>query len=214
MMRTHMPSDYQIDSPQTRERVMHFFSEIGIRARYEGGANGFSRGCRLDRGALAVDPACRISTMLHEAGHLAITPRCFRSLMDGNLYAGQREMLRMVEDADLHPDEPLYRAVIQCSDPEATAWAWAAGVELALPGEEIIRDDEYGGDGEAIRLALQMRAYIGVHGLAHAGFCAIRERNGKAAWPCLNFWTQEVGYPAPGEATVLTKEDWQLEDAR
>lgn len=193
---------------------MRFFSEIGIRARYEAGANGFSKGCRLDRGELVVDHACRISTMLHEAGHLAITPRCFRSLMDGNLYAGQREMLRMVDDAGLHPDEPLFRAVMQCSDPEATAWAWAAGVTLDLPGEEIIRDDEYGGDGEAIRLALQMRAYIGVHGLAHAGFCAIRERNGIAAWPCLNFWTQEAGHPATDEATNWKREGLRLEDAR
>lgn len=77
--------------------------------------------------------------------------------MHGNFYAGQREMLKIVDEADTCPDDHLYRAVIQCSDPEATAWA--AGTELSLPGEEIVRNDEYGGDGEPIRRALQMCAY-------------------------------------------------------
>jgi hypothetical protein len=187
--------DYQIDARETRDKVRHFLNQVGIPTRYVDGATGFSNGCHIVKGELHVDPACRISTILHEAGHLAITPRCFRSLMNGDLFKGLRDMLRTVDEAGIYPDDPLYRAVIQCSDPEATAWAWAAGTELGLPGEEIIRNDEYGGDGEAIRLALQMRAYIGVNGLAHAGFCAIRERNGKAGWPHLHFWTQEVGFP-------------------
>jgi hypothetical protein len=200
-MSATLTMNYLIGAPDTRDRVMRFLNEIGIAARYERGARGFSEGCRIDRGTLAVDPACRVSTLLHEAGHLAITPRCFRALMDGNLYVGQRDMLEFVDRAGLHPDEPLYRAVIQCTDPEATAWAWAAGIELGLPAEEIVRDDEYSGDGETIRLALQMRAYIGVHGLAHAGFCAIRERNGALAWPHLHFWTQEIAWPESADAT-------------
>ncbi|HKR47220.1 MAG TPA: hypothetical protein VJU59_47445 [Paraburkholderia sp.] len=199
---TSLTSGYRIDAIETRDKVMQFLNEIGIAARYENGATGFAGGCRIDQGALAVDPGCRISTILHEAGHLAITPECFRSLMDGNLYAGQRAMLEIVEEADLHPEAPLYRAVIQCSDPEATAWAWAAGTKLDLPGEEIIRSDEYEGDGEVIRVALQMRAYIGVHGLAHAGFCAIRDRDGVAGWPSLFFWTQEAGFPVPASAEL------------
>jgi len=192
-----LTSGYRIDAPETRDRVIQFLNEIGVLARYENGATGFAGGCRIDQGALAVDPACRISTILHEAGHLAITPGCFRSLMDDNLYAGQRAMLEIIEEAGLHPEAPLYRAVMQCSDPEATAWAWAAGTELLLPGEEIIRGDEYDGAGEAIRAALQMRAYIGVHGL-----CAIRDRAGVAGWPRLFFWTQEAGFPASASAEL------------
>ncbi|WP_321889626.1 hypothetical protein [Paraburkholderia bannensis] len=186
------PQNYVIDAAATRNRVIEFLNGIGIPTCYESGASGFAKGCRIGRGTLAVDPACRISTLLHEAGHLAITPRRYRSWMDGDLYAGQRRMLDAVCNGDLHPDEPLYRAVIQCSDPEATAWAWAAGVALGLPGEEIVRDDEYDGEGGAIRLALQLRAYFGVHGLAHAGFCLIRDRNGVSGWPHLRYWTQEV----------------------
>jgi hypothetical protein len=192
---------YLIDAPATRDKVLGFLNEIGIPSHYEKGATGFTSGCRIDRGALAVDPDCKISTMLHEAAHLAITPRCFRSLMDGNLYAGQREMLKRVDEAGLHPETPLYRAVMQCTDPEATAWAWSAGVELGLPPEEIIREDEYDGEGSEIRLALKMHAYIGIHGLAHAGFCAIRRRDDKGAWPRLNFWTQEVGFETAEQST-------------
>ncbi|WDD90245.1 hypothetical protein Bsp3421_000066 (plasmid) [Burkholderia sp. FERM BP-3421] len=183
---------YQIDTQATRDKVMRFLNEVGIPVRYEVGATGFVDGCRIDHGTLAVDPACRVSSVLHEGGHLAITPGCFRTLMDGNLFAGQREMLRILDEAELHPDHPLYRAVIQCSDPEATAWAWAAGIKLGLPGDEIIRDDEYDGEGEDIRLSLKAAAYFGVHGLAHAGFCELRERNGIAPWPHMKFWTQEV----------------------
>ncbi|WP_186214692.1 hypothetical protein [Burkholderia gladioli] len=184
-----------IDSASTRDRVVAFLNEIGIETRYEDGASGFIEGCRIAQGTLLVDPACRVSAILHEAGHLAITPRCFRTLMNGNLYAGQREMLRIVGESNLHPDDPLYRAVIQCSDPEATAWAWSAGVHLMLPPEEIIRDDEYDGEGESLRLALQIGAYYGVNGLAHAGLCSLRARNGLAAWPHLHRWTQEVEMP-------------------
>ena len=107
-----MPTDYAIDASFTRDKVLQFLNGIGISSRYEVGATGFSDGCRIDQGTLAVDPQCRMSTVLHEAAHLAITPCCFRSLMGGNLYAGQREMLRHIDEEGLHPDAPLYRAVI------------------------------------------------------------------------------------------------------
>jgi hypothetical protein len=62
--------------------------------------------------------------------------------MDGDLHAGQRDMLRRIDETDLHPDVPLYPAVVECSYPEAAAWAWAAGVSLRLQGHEIIHDDD------------------------------------------------------------------------
>lgn len=100
-------------------------------------------------------------------------------------------MLRAVDEMNLHPDAPLYRTVIQCSDPEATAWAWSAGIALGVAHEAIIQDDEYDGEGAGIRLALQLHAYIGIHGLAHAGFCAVRAGRERPAWPELAYWTQE-----------------------
>ncbi|TXC82644.1 hypothetical protein [Paraburkholderia azotifigens] len=69
---------------------------------------------------------------------------------------------------------------------DAVAWAWAASKTL-MPGEEMIRNVDHDGDGEDIRVARQMRACIGVHGRAHAGFCASCGRAGDAGWPSLFF---------------------------
>jgi hypothetical protein len=68
-------NDYLIDASPTRDEVMQFLNGIGILARYETRATGFSKECRIDHDTLVVDPECRLSTLLHEAGHLAITPR-------------------------------------------------------------------------------------------------------------------------------------------
>ncbi len=186
-----------MDTPLTRDRVLGFLVEIGIPARYEPGARGFTDDIRIERGGLLVDPECRVSSLLHEAAHLAITPRRFRHLMNDNVQVGQKEMLRQVGMMRLHPDDPLHRAVIQNSDPEATAWAFAAGLHLGLTDETIIRDDEYEGKGETVRLMLSMKAYMGINGLSHAGFCALRPGRHLPAWPKLAFWTQEVDVTVP-----------------
>jgi hypothetical protein len=176
----------------TIDRGIAFLNGIGIPTRYEPGATGFSEGVYIEQGELLVDQGCRVSVLLHEGAHLAITPRRYRRLMSGNLYAGRREMFRHVGEMGLPPDTPLYRAVLQSSDPEATAWAYAAGLHLGFSEEDIIQDDQYGGDGETIRLALSIRSYAGINGLAHAGFCALRPDRTLPVWPKLAFWTQEV----------------------
>lgn len=83
---------------------------------------------------------------------------------------------------------------MQCSDPEATAWAWAIGKHLGLPDEIIILDSEYDGTGANERLSLGMGAHLGVHGLAHAGFCAASkaysEITNQPCYPNLAFWLQ------------------------
>lgn len=58
------------DAVELLARTVAFLNRIGIPAHFEHGANGFSPGVRIDQGKLAVDPACRISTLLHDAGHL------------------------------------------------------------------------------------------------------------------------------------------------
>jgi hypothetical protein len=83
-------NDYVIDASPTRDKVMQFLNEIGLLARYEAGATGFSEGCRIDRGTLVVDLECRISTLLHEAGcagplHRAASPDIERSTHQGRI---------------------------------------------------------------------------------------------------------------------------------
>ncbi len=121
---------------------------------------------------------------------MAIVPGRFRSLMSDNLEAGIGEMFQAIAEMDLCPDHPIARAAIQCSDTEATAWAWAVGVTIGLPAEEIIQDDEYDGDGAFIRVCLGANAYLGINGLAHAGFCRVGRSGGLPRYPKLAFWTQ------------------------
>jgi hypothetical protein len=173
------------------QRVIDHLRAIGLAVHVEAGANGFAPGVRIVDGTLHVDPSCLPSTLLHEAGHLATVPARFRVLMNDNLAVGIKRMFEELAIMDLHPDHPLQRAAIQCSDPEATAWAWAAGLACGLAPHEIIRDPEYGGAGAEIRSMLSCRQYAGINGLAHAGMCKqghsvqISER-----YPAMTAWLQ------------------------
>ena len=178
--------------------VVHFLRSVGLEVRIVPGADSFVPGVQIARGVLEVDPGCLPSNLLHEAGHLAITPARYRASMHGNLFQSMRDM---AEDAMMQCDDedmgsPLYRAVIQCSDTEATAWAWAAGMHIGLPGDAIVLDDQYDGDGSSIRTMLTLCQYAGIHGLAHADMCRIRAnscKDGELPYPHLLKWTQDAG---------------------
>lgn len=179
------------------QRVITALNEIGLEAKVVPDAEGFLPRVRIVRGALHVAPGCRVSDLLHEAGHTACIPRRYRAQAADNLDRLVRLMLEDVDRQNLHPDSPLYRAVIQCSDPEATAWAWAFGVHVGLAPEDIIEDDQYPDDdgvgtGREVRLSLSMGRYIGVNGLAHAGFCSTNRFGRLPQYPKLAFWTQEL----------------------
>lgn len=148
-------------------------------------------------GGLLYDPACQVSNLLHEAGHVATVPVPWRHLLNDDVAVGHRAMFADLERMELlDPDGPLVRAALQGSDPEATAWAWAAGKHLGIPEDEIILDSEYGNDGAGIRLALSLRSYPGINGLAHAGFCAVRAGGAPLpVFPALAHWTQPAEVP-------------------
>lgn len=172
-------------------RVLDHLTAIGIEVHVVSGATGFVPGCRIVSGALLVDPGCAPSAVLHEAGHVALVPSRFRSYMSGDLGAGMKRMFDELAEMELPPDHPLQRAAIQCSDPEATAWAWAAGTAVGLAPGEIILDEEYGGSGAEIRAMLQANQYVGINGLAHAGMC--KRGNWvapEARYPNMECWLQ------------------------
>lgn len=172
--------------------AMEFLQSIGLPARLVPGAQGFIDLIRIKQGTLEIDPACPVSNLLHEAGHLAVVPQRFRSLMDGNLDDSFAMMFEQLQSLDLPPDDPLTIACLQSSECEATAWAWAVGEHLGIPPKARILDDEYSGDGATVRLQLMGCAYFGINGLAHAGFCVTRARPGVSlpAYPKLAYWLQ------------------------
>lgn len=107
-------------------------------------------------------------------------------------------MFEAIRDANLEPDSSLVRQAIQCSDPEATAWAFAAGRALGFSDELIILDSSYDGTGATVRLALAASQYIGINGLTAAAMCArgaVAALRGQPAYPHMLVWTQEGPYP-------------------
>ena len=165
--------------------VVDFLTAVGLPLIVRPTRGSFLPSVEISQGGLQVDPGCLVSNVLHEAGHLAIIPGQFRSLADGDLSRCERAMFDALPGMEI--DGPLYRATVQSGECEATAWAWAAGIHIGLLPGSIIRDEDYGGDGEAIRCMVATGRYFGVHGLSHAGFCSLR---GEGCYPRMRHWIQ------------------------
>lgn len=175
------------------EATMQFFRSIGLTVAVEPGASGFIDHVSVIRGGLRVDPKAPASGLLHEAGHLAIVPARFRHYLSGDLDEGMTQIFAELDQMELEPDSQLQRAMLQTGDPEATAWAFAAGRAIGLPDELIIQDDEYSGEGGFIRGALAANSYLGINGISHAGFCVPRYNPYRPlpVYPSLAFWLQQ-----------------------
>jgi hypothetical protein len=181
-------------------RSVDFLREIGLRVDHvDSPVHGFVPGVRVLSVGLEVGPNATIDSLLHEAGHLACTPKPFRSWMNGNLARGQRLMFQALHSAPLEPEDPIIRAALQCSDPEATAWAFAAGRHLGIPDDVIIEDGSYEGDGALVRHMLASNAYAGINGLSHAGLCArglLAKYRNQPAFPQMLAWLQDGPFPS------------------
>lgn len=172
------------------QRLVDALRDIGIECRPDPEADGFIDNVRITKGVIHFKPEASLANILHEAGHLACIPPAFRSQADGDLddlaeimcdYAGK--ML----DAGVSPDAPIMRAIIQCSDGEATAWAWAFGHKLGLKPEQIIEDQDYGGHGAGVRLQVSTGMHLGINGLRAAGMIDTTKN-----WPHLTKWMQDA----------------------
>lgn len=188
-----MSAPIEMDCPHAQATV-DFLKAVGLQVEVKVGASGFIDSVEISCGGLLVDPAAHASNILHEAGHCAIVPQQWRHLLNGDLMQGMRDIYRELTAMQLDPDHPLERAVVQASDPEATAWAFSAGRAIGLPDHVINRDADYEGEGEFIRQGLAMGAYIGINGLSHGGFCQRRPQpnRGLPIYPNLAFWLQPI----------------------
>lgn len=171
--------------------VVDFLRKIGLDVIETPGAQGFVLGIRIVEGKLHIDPSCAPSALLHEAAHISIVPSRFRHYLNGNLQAGIRRMFDDIAAMNLDPQHPIVVAALQCSDHEATAWAYAAGLAAGLKPSEIILDSEYEGSGGEIRSMLQMSAYAGINGIACAGMCLRgRQVDVSRRYPAMTTWLQ------------------------
>jgi hypothetical protein len=167
--------------------VIGFLNAIGIPISMRSGATGFLSGVEIVKGRIEVDERAKVSDLLHEAGHLAVLPGRFRCTMSGDIDKGLKAMFSTLNREGVHPIDPVYVAAINGDDQAATAWAWAAGSHLSIPGESII-DGGYEGEFETVRTLLAIGAHAGISSLAASGFCS--GRRGECPFPRLTFWIQ------------------------
>jgi hypothetical protein len=157
-----------MDAAAVTQTLLDFLAGIGITVS-EGAvpADSFLPGIRLVAGTLVVDRAALRwpGDLLHEAGHIATTPAALRASLDDQL-----------------ADDP---AIAHRGEAEATAWAWAALTQLALPAELLFHEGGYHGHSAGLALTYAMGVYPGATGLAQAGMTRL---GGEDGYPRMQRW--------------------------
>lgn len=138
-------------------KLLDFLTDIGIDAR-EGivPASSFLPGIVIAKGALIFD-RCSLrwpGDLLHEAGHIAVTPAAMRGALDGAI--GHPAGGPQGED-----------------EVEAIAWSFAAITHLGVEPSVLFHADGYKGQSAALLLTYSVGVYPGVFGLAHAGMTMV-----------------------------------------
>ncbi|MBS7671678.1 hypothetical protein [Croceicoccus gelatinilyticus] len=172
------------------EKVAEALLEIGLEVVWDESASGFLEGIEIRNGVLHVSRSAVASDLLHEAGHLAIMPPIIRRQVTGDVEDAAHAVDAIYEahrGNDAFLESPLMRALLQMSDTEATAWAYAFGLRCGLAPDQIIRGSTYDGAGDEIRLMLGMNCYLGIHGLKAAGFIENTKQ-----FPELRKWLQDA----------------------
>lgn len=112
--------------------------------------------------------------LLHEAGHIAVTPAALRPTLNGAL-----------DDHTLAP---------HAGEVEATAWAFAAVTAIGLHPALLFHAGGYHGASERLIFTYTHGVYPGAGGLSAAGMVAssadVRER-GLPAYPAMLRWLRE-----------------------
>ncbi len=158
----------------TLETIVQFLRSIGLvvePAHLQGDT--FLPAIRIVQGGLRYD-STKLQTpgdLLHEAGHIAITPAHARAALRDAL-EGQ------------HLDA-------QTDEVEAIAWSWAALLHLGLPGEVLFHPAGYKGQSSGLLLNYSLGVYPGAAGLARLGLCSLPAQasdNGTQPYPHMHHW--------------------------
>ena len=154
-------------------KIVMFLTEIGITVE----PSAFQEktvlaGIQLVRGIILVDEARLLhpGDLLHEAGHIAVTPAAQRPELGGDVGQGPAEEMA------------------------AIAWSYAAAIHLGLEPAVVFHADGYRGGSEAILENFKEGRYIGVPILQWLGM-AFDEKNarelGAAAYPAMVKWLRD-----------------------
>lgn len=151
-------------NPLTRQ-IAEFLSEIGLEViprRLD--ENTFLSGIYIEHGKIFVDETKLEfpGDLLHEAGHLAATPKDLRG---------------RVSDEITLPDEFNIDAI----EAAAIAWSYAAALHLGLNPRLVFHEGGYKGNSESLLRSFSLGVYIGVNTLEAAEMTATGENARKIA---------------------------------
>jgi hypothetical protein len=179
------------DNPMEQfQKAAAFLEKIGLKVSIVNGVTGFLPGIFIKEGEILVsaEDDDLAGDMLHEGGHLAVTPSIFRDKITGDIESvGSIYDQILAEDRD--HDDALIRAILQSGEGEAIAWSFAAaraaGVDTRLPFWHFA-----GNDGEEVHSMLAAGCHCGIHGLAAAGMTEIPRLRRQHAFPEMKRWLQ------------------------
>jgi hypothetical protein len=159
------------------QRMADFLNEIGIKVLsckidYET----FLPGIAVKDGSFLVNEEKLLfpGDLLHEAGHLAVTPAHLRKLQSDE-----------IELDDFQPD---------ILEVEAIAWSYAACVHLGIEPEIVFHKDGYKGNSEALLLNFSLGIFFGVNQLEDAGLTLTQQtaqKLGKESYPKMLKWCKD-----------------------
>ncbi|MCV9927641.1 hypothetical protein OIU83_08270 [Flavobacterium sp. LS1R49] len=158
------------------EKVLSFLEEIGINIIEKELDTTFLPGLSLGPNCLYIDFEKLLypGDILHEAGHLAVTPTSDRML------AGTDK---------ISADWPT-----QGEEIAAILWSFAAAKHLKLPIEFVFHPNGYKNESELLISNFNNENYIGLPFLEWAGLALGNERamkEGKEAFPTMIKWLRE-----------------------
>ncbi len=172
---TSTASEHGMDA--NTETIVGFLRGIGIVVRAgDVAGDSFLPGVLVERGEIVFDARHLAwpGDLLHEAGHIAVTPPGLRHLLPDSLSG--------------HPVDAAGGEV------EATAWAYAATVALGLDPAVLFHDGGYHGKSAGLRMTFALGVYPGAKGLADAGMTLVGEtarQAGVPPYPHLLHWLRE-----------------------
>jgi hypothetical protein len=159
------------------DRVVEFLASIGLPPREQAiETTSFLPGIRIERGILLFDRMRLLAAgdLLHEAGHIALTPAQHRHAIDG----------------DVLPEQHY----VHGGEVEAIAWSFAAATAIGLALTELFHADGYRGQSQGLALSFSLGVYPGVAGLTALGLTAIGEQarlQGVPAYPHMQRWLRD-----------------------
>lgn len=157
--------------------IRAFLDSIGIDVREAAvPVDSFLPGVFLREGRIEFDPKRLIwpGDLLHEAGHLAVTPAADRKEITGTLT----------------PEQHFPHG----GEVEAIAWSFAALTALALPIDVLFHVGGYRGQSSGLSFSFSLGVYPGAFGLEQAGLTATPAKAaalGVPPYPGMIRWLRE-----------------------